>query len=132
MPWVLLIRVIVRIASALVIWRLVTARRGAYAYGSAPPVQRAPARPHIDGQAIREGVSAGWRAGSLLTLLVAAAVLITAGTALAVLSPRWLGGLLLGVAVLVLVAAVLEARLLWQILAARQRRHHDDELRRLT
>jgi hypothetical protein len=52
--------------------------------------------------------------------------------ATAVLSPRWLGGVLLGLAVIAVLALGAEARVLWQEIAARRRRHHDEALRRLT
>jgi len=133
MPWVLLLRWIVRIAAGLLFWRLATARRRAYANG-APP-QRAAGTRSVDGQAvaqaIREGVSIGWHVAAVAVLAVFASVLITAGVATAVLSPRWLGGVLLGLAVIAVLALGAEARVLWQEIAARRRRRHDEALRRL-
>jgi hypothetical protein len=133
MPWVLLVRWIVRIAAGLLFWRIATARRRAYANGTPP--QRGAAARTVDGravaEAIREGVSIGWHVAAVAVLAVFASVLITAGVATAVLSPRWLGGLLLGLAVIAIVALGAEARVLWQEIAAHRRRRHDEELRRL-
>jgi hypothetical protein len=133
MPWVLLLRWIVRIAAGLLFWRVATARRRAYANGTPP--QRGAAARRADsravGQAIREGVSIGWHVAAVAVLTVFASVLITAGVATAVLSPRWLGGVLLGLAVIAVLALGAEARVLWSEIAARRRRRHDDELRRI-
>jgi hypothetical protein len=133
MPWVLLLRWIVRVAAGLLFWRMATARRRAYAHGT--PLQRAAADRSVDGraiaQAIREGVSIGWHVAAVAVLAVFASVLITAGVATAVLSPRWLGGVLLGLALVAILALGAEARVLWQEIAAHRRRRHDEELRRL-
>jgi hypothetical protein len=133
MPWVLLLRWIVRIAAGLLFWRVATARRRAYANGT-PPHRAAGAR-SVDSravaQAIREGVSIGWHVAAVAVLTVLASVLITAGVATAVLSPRWLGGVLLGLALIAVLALGAEARVLWREIAASRRRRHDDELRRI-
>jgi hypothetical protein len=133
MPWVLLLRWVVRLAAGLFFWRVVTARRNAYATGT-PPVRGPAAARRINTRAaalaIREGVSLGWRAVTAATLLVVASLLIDAGISLVVLSPRWLGAVLLGLAVIVVAALYVEARALWRIIARRRRRHHDELLRR--
>jgi hypothetical protein len=135
MPVSLLIRWIVRLAVGLLVWRTATARRAARAPAGGPPVAGEKPRTRIDARAaataIREAASLGWRAISFAVFLVAAVVLVTAGTTSTVLSPRWLGGVLLGLAVLALVGAALEARMVVRLLRARRRRHHDDDLRHL-
>jgi len=132
-PWVLLLRWVVRLAAGLFFWRLVTARRNAYAPGAPPVRGRAAARrinPRAAALAIREGVSLGWRAITVVTLLVLASLLVDAGVSLVVLSPRWLGATLLGLAVVALVALYLESLWLYRAVAARRRRRHDELLRR--
>ena len=135
MPWVLMLRWILRIAGGLLVWRLATARRRAYANG-VPTSRTGPRRRSADAsaaaQSIRESVSIGWRAVAVATLTSFAALLITAGTATAVLGPRWLGGLLLGLAAAAMVALGVEARVLWAEVAAARRRRHAEDLRRLT
>ena len=135
MPWALLIRAIARVAAALFVWRLATSRRGPYRTaggGAARPVAPASRPSRLRGRgtaaAIREGALAGWRVASFAAFLIAAIVLITAGATLSVLSPRWLGGVLLGLALLALAAAFLEARMVFALLAARRRRRHDERL----
>jgi protein-S-isoprenylcysteine O-methyltransferase Ste14 len=133
MPWVLLLRWILRIAAGLFFWRMVTSRRRAYVNGT-PPQRNAAAR-NVDSravaQAIREGVSIGWHVAAVAVLTVFASVLVTAGVATAVLSPRWLGGVLLGLAVVAVLALSAEGRVLGHEIAARRRRRHDEELRRI-
>ncbi|MBV9101620.1 MAG: hypothetical protein JOZ46_02285 [Candidatus Dormibacteraeota bacterium] len=132
MPWVLLVRWVVRLALALAFWRVGTARRAAGVPG-APPLRRPPGAPRIDPRAaaaaVREGASLGWRTLSAAAFLAAAIVLLTAGVTTTVLSPRWLGGLLLGLAVASVGVSALELRSAVLLLAARRRRRHDRELR---
>jgi hypothetical protein len=133
MPWVLLLRWVVRLAAGLFFWRVVTSRRGGYGSGSPPVRGRPGARridPHAAALAIREGVSLGWRFIAALTLLAFASLLVDAGVSLVVLSPRWLGAVLLGLASVTMVALYIESRALWHVLAARRRRQHDEELRK--
>lgn len=133
MPWALLLRMFARIAAGLFVWRVATARRGAFRtapnaapVGAPPP----PARLRSRGAAaaIREGAVLGWRAVSLVAFIVAAVVLITAGSTLTVLTPRWLGGVLLGLAAAALVAAFLEARVVHRLLAMRRQRRRQERL----
>jgi len=134
-PWALLLRAVARIAAALFVWRLATSRRGAYRGGDGGTAPRtpAPARPsrlrsRTTVAALREGAVLSWRLASLVAFLVAATVLITAGATLSVLTPRWLGGVLLGLAVASLVAAFLEARVVFALLAIRRRRRRNEQL----
>lgn len=117
-------------------WRAAASRRGAYGVPNTarPPLRQSPLSPRIDprdaARAIREGASIGWRAFSAAVFFVAAAVLTTAGLTTALLSPRWLGIVLLVLATVALIAAVLEGRASVRIFSSRRRRRHDAELRR--
>jgi len=137
MPWALVLRAIARLAAGLLFWRMATARRGAYRTAGGPPLQRPvppPASPALRAgerlRRVREGVSLGWRAVAATVFTTAAAVLVTAGVTLTVLSPRWLGIALLIVALVATAAAVGEIVAARRTLAARRRRAHDEELRR--
>lgn len=79
---------------------------------------------------MRETAAIGWRALALVGAIVAAGVLATAGVTTTVLSPRWLGGLLLGLTVVALVAAAVEVRALTRLTSMRRQRLHEQELRR--
>ena len=135
MPWSAIIRTIVRIAAGLFVWRAATARRGAYRTAGGPPLQTAPPRAgRIDTRdavrRLREGASLGWRLLASTALLAGTALLIAGGVTLAVLTPRWLGILLLVLAAGALTAAAVELRALLRLLALRRRRRRDTELRR--
>jgi len=72
-------------------------------------------------------------AGQAFTLLVygaAGAALITAGTSTALLTPRWLGVVLLALGAVAVVAAILEARRLRQSVIRRRLQRRDEALRR--
>jgi hypothetical protein len=132
-PWALLIRMFARIAAGLFLWRVATARRGAYRTApNGAPVGAPPPPARLRGRgaaaAIREGAVLGWRAVSLVAFIVAAVVLVTAGSTLTVLTPRWLGGVLLGLAVVSIVAAFLEARVVYRLLAVRRQRRRQERL----
>src|ERR1700732_4552129 len=96
MPWVLVLRWLVRLAVGLAFWRVTTRRRAGGYTTTTPPVQRGAQRPRIDARAavaaIREGASFGWRTVSFAGFLIAGAVLVTAGLPPKNLSPRWPGG----------------------------------------
>lgn len=77
--------------------------------------------------AVREGASLLTQAVVTAGLLLAAALLATAGTSSAVLSPRWLGGVLLGLALVFAILGLLEARRLRR--AVLVRRHRRDAAR---
>jgi hypothetical protein len=133
MPWAILIRLVARLAAGLFLWRLATRRRRAYAGGQGAP--GATPRPrHIDPQAamiaVRTSVSLGWRALITAVCVTAAAVLGVAGVTIVVLTPRWLGAILLAAGVAAAVAAWFEGRLLFVALRERRRRRRDERLRK--
>jgi len=80
--------------------------------------------------AVRTSVSLSWRALLTGACLAAAAVLGVAGTTIVVLTPRWLGAILLAVGVAAAVAAWFEGRLLFVALRERSRRRRDERLRK--
>jgi hypothetical protein len=116
MPWAILIRLVARLAAGLFLWRLATRRRRAYAGGQGTP-GATPRAHHIDPQAammaVRTSVSLSWRALLTGVCVAAAAVLGVAGVTIVVLTPRWLGAILLAVGVAAAVAAWFEGRLLF-------------------
>ena len=57
-------------------------------------------------------------------------MLVVAGVTIVVLTPRWLGAILLAAGVAAGVAAVFEGRLLFFALRARSRRRRDERLRK--
>jgi hypothetical protein len=133
MPWATLIRLVARLAAGLFLWRLATRRRRAYAGGQGTPGAPPRAR-HIDPQAammaVRTSVSLSWRALLTGVCVAAAAVLGVAGVTIVVLTPRWLGAILLAVGVAAAVAAWFEGRLLFVALRDRSRRRRDERLRK--
>jgi len=133
MPWAILIRLLARLAAGLIFWRLATRGRRAYAGGQGTPGATPQAR-HIDPQAammaVRTSVSLSWRALLTGVCVAAAAVLGVAGVTIVVLTPRWLGAILLAVGVAAAVAAWFEGRLLFVALRERSRRRRDERLRK--
>jgi hypothetical protein len=133
MPWAILIRLLARLAAGLFFWRLATRRRRAYAGGHGTP-GATPQPRHIDAQAammaVRTSVSLTWRALLTGVCAAAAAVLGVAGVTIIVLTPRWLGAILLAVGIAAAVAAWFEGRLLFVALRARSRRRRDERLRK--
>ena len=137
MPWSVLVRMIARVVAGLFFWRMATARRGAYRTAGGPPLQDTPPQPkpgRIDTRdavrRLREGASLGWRAFAATTLVVATALLVTGGVTLTVLTPRWLGIVLLVLAAVALAAAAVEVLAARRLLALRRRRRRETELRR--
>jgi hypothetical protein len=130
-PWALVIRWVVRVLASLFVWRLATARRGAFGARRTPAASRAQMTRRAAGIAVREGASLGWHSFALGVLAVATVLLVSGGLTTTLLSPRWLGGVLLGGAVIMAIGAVLEGRALARLVAERRRRRHDQELRRL-
>ena len=133
MPLALVIRLLVRLVAGLFFWRLASNRRRAFAGGQAAP--GAAPKPHqIDAQAamtaVRTSVSLSWRALLAVTCAAAAATLAAAGVTIAVLTPRWLGALLLVAAIVVGAAAWYEGRLLFVALRARSRLRRAERLRK--
>jgi hypothetical protein len=82
--------------------------------------------------AVRTSVSLSWRA--LLTGVCAAAAVVlgAAGVTIIVLTPRWLGAILLAVGIAAGAAAWFEGRLLYGALRARRLRLRDERLRKAT
>ena len=94
-------------------------------------------RPAIDIQAVRSRVAsareaAGIAGRSVIVAVLAClcAALLAAGTTALVLSPRWLGGTLVGVAAALALVMVPEIVQLRRAVRARQRRLHDREVSR--
>jgi hypothetical protein len=133
MPWAILIRLVARLAAGLFLWRLATRRRGAFAGGRGVP-GATPRVPHIDPQAamtaVRTSVSLSWRVLITGVCVAAAAVSGVAGVTIVVLTPRWLGAILLAAGVAAAVAAWFEGRLLFVALRERSRRRRDERLRK--
>src|ERR1700686_3529187 len=102
MPWVLVLRWLVRLAVGLAFWRVTTRRRAGGYTATTPPVQRGAQRPRVNARAaaaaIREGASFGWRTVSFAGFLIAGAVLVTAGVPTERPSPRRARGRGLGLA----------------------------------
>ena len=134
MPWAVVLRAIARLAAGLFLWRAATARRGAYRTAGGPPLQHAAPPPRLRNRdalrRVRETVSLGWRAIAATVFIAASALLLTGGVTLTVLSPRWLGIVLLILASVAIAAAVGEIVAACRTLETRRRRRHDEELRR--
>ena len=80
--------------------------------------------------AVRTSVSLSWRALITAVCVAAAAVLGVAGVTIVVLTPRWLGAILLAAGVAAAVAAWFEGRMLFVALRERSRRRRDERLRK--
>src|ERR1700688_1384265 len=97
MPWAIVIRLLARLAASLFFWRIATSRRKAYAGGQSAPAADPKAR--LDAQAAvmagRASIMRTWRALLTVTFLGATTVLAVAGVTIVILTPRWLGALLL-------------------------------------
>jgi hypothetical protein len=134
MPWAIVIRLVARLAASLFFWRIATSRRRAFAGGQAVPGATPKAR--IDAQAavmaLRTSILLTWRALLAAFFLAATAVLVVAGVTIAVLTPRWLGALLLAGAVAAGAAAWFEGRVVIVAMRMRSRRRRDERLRKTT
>ena len=133
MPWAILIRLLARFAASLFFWRLATRRRTAVPGGQAG--SGTPQKPRqIDAQAaldaVRTSVSLTWRALLTAAYATGAAVAAAAGVTIVVLTPRWLGAILLAASIASGAAAVFEGRVLFLTLRARSRRRRDERLRK--
>lgn len=133
----MLIRAIVRIAAGMFAWRMATARRGAAAAAPAGRMQEAGAAPgplHLDARhaaaRLRDAASLSWRVFAGGVLLTATALLVTGGVTLTVLSPRWLGIVLLVLAGAALFAAAGELLAVRRMIASRRFRRRAEALRR--
>ncbi len=132
MPWAIVIRLLARLAASLFFWRIATTRRRAYAGGQAVPGATPKAR--IDAQAavmaVRTSILLTWRALLAATFLIVTAVLIVSGLTIVILGPRWLGAILLAVALATGWASWFEGRVLVVAVRMRQRRRRDERLRK--
>jgi hypothetical protein len=134
MPWAIVIRLLARLAASLIFWRLATSRRRAFAGGQ--PVPGATPKARIDAEAavmaVRASILLTWRALLTAVFLTATAVLMVAGVTIVILSPRWLGAILLAGAVATGGATWFEGRVLVVAARMRSRRRRDERLRRTT
>ncbi|MBJ7593715.1 MAG: hypothetical protein JF886_02450 [Candidatus Dormibacteraeota bacterium] len=125
MPWSLLIRLL----SGFVFWRLLGNRRrtaAQRAFGSAT------ARNPAVAQRVRDARDAATLLSRLVvatTFGIATALCLAGGTSSVVLSPRWLGGVLLAMGVLFAMLTIREARLARRLVAMRRLRRRDNRLR---
>ncbi len=133
MPWAIAIRLIARLAASLLFWRIATNRRRAFANGQGAP-GATPKPRQLDAQAavmaVRNSVLLTWRALVTGTLLAVTAVTALAGVTILILTPRWLGALLMVVAIAAGYATWFEGRVLFMAVKMRSRRRRDDRLRK--
>ncbi len=80
--------------------------------------------------AVRTSILLTWRALLTVTFLAATAVLGVAGVTIVILTPRWLGALLLAGGVATAWAAWFEGRVLVVALRMRNLRRRDERLRK--
>jgi len=80
--------------------------------------------------AVRNSILLTWRALLAAMFLAATAVLLVAGVTIVVLTPRWLGALLLAGALATGFATWFEGRVLVVALQMRKRRRRDERLRK--
>jgi hypothetical protein len=132
MPWAIVIRLLARLAASLFFWRIATNRRRAYAGGQAVPGATPKAR--IDAQAavmaVRTSILLTWRALLTAAFLTVTAVLLVSGLTIVILGPRWLGAILLTIALATGWASWFEGRVLVVAVRMRQRRRRDERLRK--
>ena len=125
MPWTLLLRLV----SAVFFWRILGARRRAAtgrAFGAA-----AASSPAL-GRRLRDAREAASLLSRLLIVIgfgMATALCIAGGTSSVILSPRWLGGVLLAFGAGFAVLTIREARLARALVNARRLRRRDQRLR---
>ena len=132
MPWAIVIRLLARLAASLFFWRIATSRRRAYAGGQ--PVPGATPKARIDAQAavmaVRTSILLTWRALLTATFLTATAVLLVSGLTIVILGPRWLGAILLAVALATAWATWFEGRVLVLAIRMRNQRRREERLRK--
>ena len=121
MPWQLLFR----LASGILLWRLAANRRrggpNARPFPPLPGMQRVRDLQETASLLSRVAITAGFG--------VATALCIAAGTSSAVLSPRWLGGVLLAAGAVFAVVTLREARAARAMVTMRRLRRRDRRLR---
>ncbi len=124
MPWALLLRLL----SGVLVWRLASARSRAAA-GGAPGggALQIPMAARV--RDAREVASLVSRLAVVAGFGLATGLCFTAGTSSVVLSPRWLGAVLLAAAVVFAVLTVREARVARALVTTRRLRRRDRRLR---
>ncbi len=125
MPWSLLIRLL----SGFLFWRLLGNRRRTAArrtFGAATGGNPAVAQRVRDA---RDAASLLSRIAVASGFGIAAALCLAGGTSSVILSPRWLGGVLLAVGVVFAVLAIREALVARRLVATRRLRRRDQRLR---
>ncbi|MGA8362208.1 MAG: hypothetical protein WB793_11355 [Candidatus Dormiibacterota bacterium] len=132
MPWAIVIRLLARLAASLFFWRIATNRRRAFAGGQ--PVPGSTPKARLDAQAavmaVRASILLTWRALLTATFLASTAVLAIAGVTIVILTPRWLGAVLLAAAIGAGALTWFEGRVLVVALRMRNRRRRDERLRK--
>jgi hypothetical protein len=132
MPWAIVIRLLARLAASLFFWRIATNRRRAFAGGQ--PVPGATPKARLDAQAaviaVRNSILFTWRALLTVVFLTATTLLLVAGLTIVVLTPRWLGAILLAGALGTGWATWFEGRVLVVAVRMRNRRRRDERLRK--
>src|SRR5579862_8476621 len=124
MPWAIVIRLLARLAASLFFWRIATNRRRAYAGGQAVPGATPKARIYAQAavMAVRTSILLTWRALLTAAFLTVTAVLLVSGLTIVILGPRWLGAILLAIALATGWASWFEGRVLVVAVRMRQRR----------
>jgi uncharacterized membrane protein len=133
MPWVLVIRLLARLAASLFFWRVATRRRATQAGGGQAAPGATP-KAKIDAQAavmaVRTSILLTWRALLTATFLAGTAVLLVSGLTIVVLGPRWLGAILLAGALATGWATWFEGRVLVVAVRMRNQRRRAERLRK--
>ena len=128
MPWTLLIRIL----TGVFFWRLAGARRrAAAAQAAGRTAGRAAASSPAMRRRIREAREAASLASRLFVtvgLAVATALCLAGGTSSVVLTPRWLGAVLLAVGLFFAALTIREARLARRLVTVRRLRRRDRQL----
>jgi uncharacterized membrane protein YbhN (UPF0104 family) len=129
MPWTLLIRIL----TGVFFWRLAGARRRAAA---AQMASRTAGRAAASSPAMRRRIREARETASLASRLlvtvgfgIATALCLAGGTSSVVLSPRWIGAVLLVVGVFFAVLTIREALLARRLVRVRRLRRRDRDLR---
>jgi hypothetical protein len=125
MPW----SIIIRLLSGLLFWRLMGNRRrtaARRAFGSATARNPSAARRVRDA---REAAALLSRLAVAVGFGVATALCLAGGTSSVVLSPRWLGGVLLALGAVFAVLTFREARSARRVVATRRLRRRDQRVR---
>jgi hypothetical protein len=128
MPWTLLIRIL----TGVFFWKLVGARRrAAAAQAAGRTAGRAAASSPAMRRRIREARETASLASRLLITFgfgIATALCLAGGTSSVVLSPRWIGAVLLAVGLFFAVLTIREAGLARRLVRVRRLRRRDRQL----